>query len=107
MCCNLSAAFADVQKGLEKAPFATEMSGSTAVVAHLRGRRLSVAWVGDSRAVLGRSLADGAGGGCAAVPLTRDHKPACAAEAERIMSKGGRIEKCALNSSACSTAPGG
>lgn len=80
-----------MQKGLERAAFSVEMSGTTAVVAHLEQRRLSVAWAGDSRAVLGRRAPSG--GGCGAVALTRDHKPDVEGEAARIAARGGRVER--------------
>jgi serine/threonine protein phosphatase PrpC len=58
-----------------------EFSGSTAVVAYLRNRTLTMAWVGDSRSCLGRQgLA-----GLEAVELTVDHKPTDPIEKERIL----------------------
>ena len=47
-------------------------SGSTAIVSVLRGNKLYVANVGDSRAVLGRV---GDGGAIEAVDLSQDHNP--------------------------------
>ncbi|KAI3431854.1 hypothetical protein D9Q98_010606 [Chlorella vulgaris] len=64
-------------------------SGSTAVLCMLQGRRLTTAWVGDSRAVLARQEPRG----CRAIPLTRDHKPGSADERSRIILSGGRVER--------------
>lgn len=47
--------------------------GTTAVVAYVRGGRLLLANVGDSRAVLFRAAAGNGGGGLRAVLQTRDH----------------------------------
>ncbi|CAL5218424.1 g102 [Coccomyxa viridis] len=86
----ISQTFQELQTGLEKAAHCVELSGSTAVVALLQGRRLCVGWTGDSRAVLGRREASGK---CRAVSLTHDHKPINPAEASRIRAAGGRIER--------------
>ena len=68
----------------------TDFSGSTAVVGLMAGENLTVAWTGDSRAVVGRRLR---GGGFTAVALTEDHKPDNPGEAARIASVGGRVEQ--------------
>ena len=68
-----------------------EFSGSTACVAFLEGRLLSVAWVGDSRGVLGRGKDNGEG--YEAVNITVDHKPTCAEEQARILANSGRVER--------------
>ncbi len=86
----LGVAFEDTQRSLDACSFPTELSGSTCVLAHLRCRQLAVGWVGDSRAVLGRARG---GGGCLAVPLTQDHKPADPRESARILSMNGRVER--------------
>jgi serine/threonine protein phosphatase PrpC len=44
--------------------------------------------LGDSRAILGRKT----GGAWSSVPLSRDHKPSDADEAERVIASGGRID---------------
>lgn len=54
----------------------------------LRGRKLTSAWVGDSRAVLGRRE----DGTVRAYDLTNDHKPDLPEEHARIMQSGGRVE---------------
>lgn len=66
-----------------------EYSGSTAVACVLRGRTLTTAWCGDSRAVLAREV----GGRMEAVSLTEDHKPDAPEELERIEEAGGRVAK--------------
>lgn len=63
-------------------------SGATATVSVLIGGRLTSAWVGDSRAVLGRLD----GGTVRAYNLTNDHKPDLPEETARIESAGGRVE---------------
>ena len=69
-------------------------SGSTAVLAVLErqadgGSKLSCAWAGDSRCVVGRRE----GGGLVAVALTEDHEPDTPAEMARILAAGGRVEQ--------------
>ena len=68
-----------------------EFSGSTACVAFLEGCLLNVAWVGDSRGVLGRRKADAAG--FEAVNITVDHKPTNIEEQARIIASSGRVER--------------
>jgi serine/threonine protein phosphatase PrpC len=86
------AAFEEMQKALEACAFSTELSGSTCVVAHLHRRQLSIGWVGDSRAVLGRAKQGSKR--CVAVPLTHDHKPGESREHARILAMNGRVERC-------------
>jgi serine/threonine protein phosphatase PrpC len=88
----LAASFLEAQTALRGAAAAinARLSGSTAVVTLLQGRRLTVAWVGDSRAMLVRREPGGAATGIA---LTRDHKPTSAAELARILAAGGRVER--------------
>lgn len=57
-----------------------------------QGTRLTTAWVGDSRCVLGRQ-APGEGLGWEAVELTFDHKPTNPGERERIARCQGRVER--------------
>ncbi|CAI7767298.1 unnamed protein product, partial [Closterium sp. NIES-53] len=76
------------------------VSGSTAVVAAFLGRRLVVASIGDSRAVLAyRCKAGHAAPGTAPAingmqckPLTNDHKCSVASERKRIEQAGGRVQ---------------
>lgn len=65
------------------APGSLVKKGSTAITAFVRGRRLVVGNVGDSRAVLcseGRAL-----------PMSSDHKPNKPEERRRIQALGGRV----------------
>jgi serine/threonine protein phosphatase PrpC len=79
----------------------------------MQGRTLTTAWVGDSRAVLGRqrrkhrrgtwqrasgttSSGSPGWGGWEAVDLSVDHKPTEAAERQRILGASGRVERCVL-----------
>ncbi|KAL4531868.1 hypothetical protein Ndes2437B_g02304 [Nannochloris sp. 'desiccata'] len=88
----LRAAFLEVQASLRasNAVVNARLSGSTAVVSLLQGRKLTTAWVGDSRAIL---LRKEAGGGWRGIPLTHDHKPNVAGELSRILAAGGRVER--------------
>lgn len=88
----LRASFLEAQDKLRDAAgkINARLSGSTAVVCLLQGRRLTTAWVGDSRAVIVRREP---GGGWRGVPLTLDHKPTAAAELSRILAAGGRVER--------------
>lgn len=60
------------------------------VVTLLQGRRLTCAWVGDSRCVLGRR---GANGKITTLAMTTDHKPSVGAERQRIEAAGGRVQR--------------
>ena len=96
----------------------TSLSGSTAVIASLRGSHLTACNIGDSRLVVGFRGNEGAGegtgggecvggggaaagkgsaspspfGGVTAREITHDHKPESPAERARIEAKGGRVE---------------
>ena len=65
-----------------------EYSGTTVTLALLLGTKLFTANLGDSRAVLACTAADGA---LTAVQLTHDHKPTVPAERARILAAGGRV----------------
>jgi serine/threonine protein phosphatase PrpC len=88
----LRAAFLEVQSSLRSSKNApnSRLSGSTVVVSLLQGRKLTTAWVGDSRAVLVRREM---GGGYRGIALTVDHKPNSAGELSRILAAGGRVER--------------
>jgi serine/threonine protein phosphatase PrpC len=66
-------------------------SGTTAVAIIMKGKELYLAHTGDSRAIIGRRepAEGGAEGKIVPVQLTRDHTPACPAEAANIKAKGG------------------
>lgn len=85
----LSNGFMEVDKTLGGSRIDCEFSGSTAVVAYLKGTTLTTAWVGDSRAVLGREGKRGV----EAVDLTHDHKPTSTEEKARILRSNGRVER--------------
>jgi len=85
LCC---AATATERKMREKFPTAADKSGTTAVAAVLSPTGLTVACVGDSRCVLGRSLPCG---GWEAVPLTIDQTGSLEEEAARIKAAGGTL----------------
>ena len=67
-------------------------SGSTCVSVLTYGRKLFVANVGDSRAILIRANPGGANAGCTAIALSRDHKPDDKDEAAVIIANNGRID---------------
>lgn len=86
-----TAGYLDVDKALNATKIDCEFSGSTACVAFLEGRLLNVAWVGDSRGVLGKR---GSGNKAfQAVNMTTDHKPTCKDEQGRIVASSGRVER--------------
>jgi len=66
----------------------TTLSGSTGVMTLLRGNKLVVANVGDSRAIFGRASENG---DVVAVDISKDHKPDDDAEQARIQEAGGRV----------------
>jgi len=77
-------AFAEAFGGVSERLCRATDSGTTAVVAWLALPHLWVAWVGDSRAVLGQE--DGT-----AVPLTRDHRIDHPEERRRLQALGARF----------------
>ncbi|CAI5463070.1 unnamed protein product, partial [Closterium sp. Yama58-4] len=78
---------------LEETSFNCNISGTTAVVAHLYKQRLAVAWVGDSRAVLARRREGGERDDLAAVRLSADHKPNNEEERARIEASEGSVQQ--------------
>ncbi|KAF5836988.1 phosphatase 2C-like domain-containing protein [Dunaliella salina] len=87
---TLTSGFIEVDKSLSNSRIDCEFSGTTAVVAYLKGRNLVTAWVGDSRGVLGRETQ---GGDIEAIDLTDDHKPTNDRERARILASNGRVER--------------
>ncbi|CAJ1360149.1 unnamed protein product [Effrenium voratum] len=64
----------------------TACDGCTVVMALVTGTLLSLAWLGDSRALLCRGSSSGS-----AVALTEDHRPQVPTEAERVRRAGGVV----------------
>jgi protein phosphatase 2C family protein 2/3 len=82
---NVGASLVDALRAVDIAMLeqsAAQSSGSTACIACVRGNELTVANLGDCRAVLATS--DGR-----SLPLSRDHKPSCEHERTRIEKSGG------------------
>jgi len=66
----------------------TEFSGTTAVLSVVRGKKLTVANIGDSRITIGTELT---GGNVQAAAVSDDHKPDRPDEKARILQRGGRV----------------
>ncbi|CRG97682.1 protein phosphatase PPM5, putative [Plasmodium gallinaceum] len=81
------------KKKKKKIFFDSTMSGTTAtIIVHLfKEKKLYIAYVGDSRAVLGKKK-DGSNH-LVAVELTKDHKPNSSGEKKRILNSGGQVIK--------------
>jgi serine/threonine protein phosphatase PrpC len=97
------ASAAKLNKSICNKDFDTNFSGSTFISVLLRGLKLWCANVGDSRALLGRQLADKSAANSAcpgkassnhwmSIALSRDHKPNEPDESARIHIHGGRVE---------------
>eukprot|EP00117_Sycon_ciliatum_P012814 scpid89176/ scgid13734/ Probable protein phosphatase 2C 64 len=71
--------------------FSTLNSGSTVTIAILRHNQLTMAWLGDSRSVIGRE--DRKTGKLRAAQLTRDHNCDDMVEAARIRRSGGKVQQ--------------
>jgi serine/threonine protein phosphatase PrpC len=69
----------------------TTLSGSTGVVGVIRGDKLYMANVGDSRAVFGMGIDSTDSKKCIAKDVTIDHKPDLPEEQKRINEVGGRV----------------
>eukprot|EP00899_Mesostigma_viride_P025166 jgi/Mesvir1/5834/Mv25157-RA.1 len=80
----LAQVFANTDRALQGIVDMDAFCGTTALVALLLGRSLFVANAGDCRAVLSVR------GTC--LPLTKDHKPSCEMEHQRVRDAGGYIE---------------
>jgi len=68
------------------------MSGSTGVVLAVDGDYVHAAWVGDSRAIIGRLHASERGV-LEALEVTRDHKPEVPEEHARVVACNGRVDR--------------
>mmetsp|Transcript_2397 Transcript_2397/g.8829 ORF Transcript_2397/g.8829 Transcript_2397/m.8829 type:complete len:429 (+) Transcript_2397:148-1434(+) len=86
---SLVEGFLRTDEALRASRVDVEFSGSTVVLSHLRGTTLTTAWVGDSRAVLGREIE----GRMQTIDLSDDHKPQNEPERERILRSNGRVEQ--------------
>lgn len=73
------------EEALFQSQIDSSLSGTTAVIALLRGKDLLLAHCGDSRAVVGRRQ----GSKLVAAAMTEDHKPETADEKRRIEGMGG------------------
>jgi len=103
----LTAGFAHAAATVDSMDSDFSKSGAAAVICLVHGSRVTAAWAGDCRAVLGVHAAGGdTGKGRStsavrtALSLTRDHKPdpfQCPSEAERILACGGRVERVATD----------
>ena len=67
----MTAAMLETNEQLHQSPIDDSMSGTTAIAALVQGRDVTVANVGDSRAIMGHST----GGPLKAETLTRDQTP--------------------------------
>ena len=70
----------------------TVFSGTTLTMIIVRGMKVTVVNVGDSRAIAGVQLMSQAGSPIKVMPLSVDHKPELPAEEARICSSGGRVK---------------
>lgn len=93
----LRSSFIQAHEGLRVAtpPINARLSGSTATIALFQGRRVTVSWVGDSRAIVVRQRSCGT---CKGIALTKDHKPTDSSELNRILNHGGRVQRLADSS---------
>ncbi|CAL1400050.1 unnamed protein product [Linum trigynum] len=82
-------AFVKADHALADAKTVDTSSGTTALTALILGRRMLIANAGDSRAVLGKRGR--------AIELSKDHKPNCTSERQRIERLGGVIYDGYLN----------
>lgn len=76
-----------VDRELKDTDMKYKTSGTTLIAIYTMGQRYWVACVGDSRAVLARSVDNQ----LVAVDLSVDQKPSIAAERERILKSGGFV----------------
>jgi serine/threonine protein phosphatase PrpC len=86
---NLRAAFLAMDAEIEKLGPLTDRAGSTAVAVLITPPKLVCAYIGDSRAILGRRAA--ASGLWKPIALSGVHKPDMPGEAERIVAAGGLL----------------
>jgi serine/threonine protein phosphatase PrpC len=88
----LEAAFECAGAGILSSGLELRESGSTAVVCHVEPGRVTAAWCGDSRAVLGLHVERPDVGPALLVhPLTEDHRPDRPLERARVEAAGGQV----------------
>ena len=76
---------------IQKDDVDTDLSGTTCVMALIRGRDVTCFNIGDSRCVVGK-LVEGGDGKLVAEDISQDHKPDDPEEKVRIEGNGGRVE---------------
>lgn len=81
-------AFADTNREVYAMVSDVRFSGSTCVSVLTYGKKVYVANVGDSRAIVIRQKPDG----CLCYPISRDHKPDDPEESKVILANNGRID---------------
>ena len=104
----MSSVFDFVANAVDSTDADFSRSGATAVVCAIQPGRVTAAWAGDSRAVLGMYGTHEGRQLRAVIPLTRDHKPdphTCPHEAERILASGGRVDRLAMDRHGNPTGP--
>ncbi|CAM8985590.1 unnamed protein product [Rhodiola kirilowii] len=85
----VNSAFAEADHAFAGASSLDKTSGTTALTALILGRTMVIANAGDSRAVLGKRGR--------AIELSKDHKPNCTSERQRIERLGGVVNDGYLN----------
>ncbi|KAK9828313.1 hypothetical protein WJX74_008438 [Apatococcus lobatus] len=83
----MTTAMLETNEQLHQSPIDDSMSGTTAIAALVQGRDVTVANVGDSRAIMGHST----GGPLRAECLTRDQTPFRLDECNRVKKCGARV----------------
>jgi len=82
-------AFKRMQEDIEKSSIDDSCSGTTSIIAFIQDASLlRIAHVGDSRAVLVRTMGEGK---LVPIALTNDHKPELPDETKRIKKMGGQV----------------
>jgi serine/threonine protein phosphatase PrpC len=88
---DLRSAFLAMDAEIKKLGSLADRAGSTAVAVVIAPPKLVCAYVGDSRAILGRRAAKS--GLWEPIPLSGVHKPDMPGEAERILAAGGTLTR--------------
>ena len=85
-------AFCSVEKKMKKSGINYDDSGTCALILFIRNNMITIANLGDSRAVLCRIEKD-----TLAIEISIDHKPTRKEEKKRILENGGKIERLNYN----------